>query len=404
MRCGFTPPVAIVFALLADSAAAQNQFGEYWPLDWGYSWEYSTTDPTPGAFCSCGPNPPPSCHWEVLGQTTFGGQTAWELGRDLQNLWYVTNDGSTFTFLGSEDCGSSSDPPDVALGAFIDASSFVFSADTTLVIRLWDQLDPTLTAGVYGFDPNECDVAVWVWYDTDPTSGFPPNAQNTILESNSTASFPPFAVTSVDFIKKGLGPIGYVDVDAANGTLGPWYDVVGSYDCNGNLSPDHLDISSGASLDANADGIPDECGLLQLYCTAKASSSGCVAAVSTSDPKELPVSGAADYSVTACNVHAQKNGLLFGSPLGSAALPFWAGTLCVQPPLKRGPILFSFGTAGTACDGSFTTTVNTGVLFQFGLDAGPGGTAWYQFWYRDPGNGSGSFGTALSNAIRLDFL
>jgi len=45
-----------------------------------------------------------------------------------------------------------------------------------------------------------------------------------------------------------------------------------------------------------------------------------------------------------------------------------------------------------------------GAVLPQGLDAGTGGTAWYQFLYRDPANGAGLLGTALSNAVELSFL
>ena len=50
--------------------------------------------------------------------------------------------------------------------------------------------------------------------------------------------------------------------DDGNGLeAGAVYITSGSefIDCNKNLSPDDCDIASGASLDVNSDGIPDEC-------------------------------------------------------------------------------------------------------------------------------------------------
>ena len=44
-----------------------------------------------------------------------------------------------------------------------------------------------------------------------------------------------------------------------------------------------------------------------------------------------------------------------------------------------------------------------GTVVSFGLDAGSDNSVWYQFWYRDPDNGLGTLGTALSNAVRLDY-
>ena len=112
-------------------------------------------------------------------------------------------------------------------------------------------------------------------------------------------------------------------------------------------------------------------------------------------------SGAGAYLVGATGVHAQKAGLVIAGTAGPAAIPFSGGTLCVAPPLKRGPIMSSGGTTG--CDGFFATEVNA-LPFPAGLDAGPGQSAWYQYWYRDPANGAGAFGSALSNAVQLEFL
>ena len=140
-----------------------------------------------------------------------------------------------------------------------------------------------------------------------------------------------------------------------------------------------------------------------VYCTGKVSSDGCMAYIGATDIMTDPVSGGLDYSITATNVQGFKNGLLVASPFGAAALPFNGGLLCVQPPTRRGAIQSSLGTFGV-CDGSFSQVVNDGMMLPFGLDAGPGNTAWYQYWYRDPQNGAGQLGTALSNGIAVDFL
>lgn len=144
------------------------------------------------------------------------------------------------------------------------------------------------------------------------------------------------------------------------------------------------------------------CPAPEIYCTAKASSAGCLASIGTSSPAE-PASGAGDYAVTASEVQSFKTGIVFGGSMGALNLPFHGGTLCLLPN-KRGPTMFSGGVAPGDCSGSFSTIVNTGAILPFGLDAGPGNSGWYQYWYRDRQNGPGNLGTALSNAVRLDFL
>ena len=117
-----------------------------------------------------------------------------------------------------------------------------------------------------------------------------------------------------------------------------------------------------------------------------------------------PVSGAGGYSVDATSVHSFKTGLLFAGITGPAAIPFaGGGTLCVAPPNKRGPLINSGGSGPNVCDGTYSQVVNDGMVIPAGLDAGPGNSGWYQYWYRDPANGVGNAGTALSNAIQLDF-
>ena len=162
----------------------------------------------------------------------------------------------------------------------------------------------------------------------------------------------------------------------------------------------------GSALDSNDSYLAlwgCDASLPLVYCTPKTSSAGCSAAIGTSDLASQPQSGASDYAVTAVDVQGQKAGLLFAGFSSSAALPFNGGTLCAAPPLKRGPIQFSGGTAPGSCDGSFSTIVNDGAVAPLGLDAGPGQPAWYQYWYRDPQGGSGALGTALSNAVQLEF-
>ena len=57
----------------------------------------------------------------------------------------------------------------------------------------------------------------------------------------------------------------------------------------------------------------------------------------------------------------------------------------------------------SVCFGTYATVVNDGAPFPTGLDAGVGNSGWHQYWYRDPNGGAGSLGSALSDAIQLDF-
>ena len=140
------------------------------------------------------------------------------------------------------------------------------------------------------------------------------------------------------------------------------------------------------------------------YCTAKASSSGCLATLSGSGP--TLVSGANNFTVTMSGAQGQRPGIFIGGKSGPSAIGFFGGTLCVQPPLKRGLIKFTGGVANT-CTGSYNQLINNGNSFPpggTGFDSGAGTSSWMQGWYRDPALMSPqgpSFDIALSNGIAL---
>lgn len=182
--------------------------------------------------------------------------------------------------------------------------------------------------------------------------------------------------------------------------------VLRMFDGDGNSSIDASEVSEVYSEDLSPADIgnprslaaDNELPLPLAYCTAKASTAGCLASMTTSDPAALPVSGAADYSVVVTAMEGQRPGIFF-TGLTPAATPFLGGTLCIQPPIKRSLNLFSFGTSG-ACDGSYAMLVNDGNVIPAGFDAGPGATSFLQAWYRDPLNPDGT-GAALSDGLEL---
>lgn len=140
-------------------------------------------------------------------------------------------------------------------------------------------------------------------------------------------------------------------------------------------------------------------GTPEVYCTAKTSTAGCVAQISTSSPMP-PISGDNDYSVIVSGVQGQKNGLVAAGISGPGAIPFLGGTLCIQPPLQRGGLQNSGGATGTSCDGSMSSIINDGNAIPGGLDGLTGNTVWYQWWYRDPSDVNGA---ALSDAVAVEF-
>ncbi|MFT5052910.1 MAG: hypothetical protein ACI8QZ_004348 [Chlamydiales bacterium] len=174
-------------------------------------------------------------------------------------------------------------------------------------------------------------------------------------------------------------------------------------DCNNNSVEDSVDISCGASMDTNMNGIPDECELAGMAlcacspsrCGNDSLTTGCL--TSTGIGAVLGASGtssvfADDLVITASDVPLNKSGLFFmGGSLINA--PFGDGRRCVgsggvgthrfYPIQNSGPGgTFTLGPGLT--DFTCTTFVPAGCI-----DIGE--TWHFQAWFRDPmgpcGNG-----------------
>ena len=122
-----------------------------------------------------------------------------------------------------------------------------------------------------------------------------------------------------------------------------------------------------------------------VYCTAKTNSLGCVPSISWTG--SLRVGSATPFSVTASQLLNNKSALFAYSIVGRAAIPFQAGTLCVQPPLVRIPVSNSGGSAAPIADCSGTLSIDFAAVVASGvypsLTVGQG--VWAMFWSRDPG-------------------
>jgi hypothetical protein len=177
--------------------------------------------------------------------------------------------------------------------------------------------------------------------------------------------------------------------------------ILGAHqDVDGDLFPEFVVAGS------RSDNPVPECGVVKLYrlfpaapsiyCTAKTNSLGCAPAISWSGTASA--SGASSFSLTCSNVINQSAGLFMYS-LGPKAAPFQGGTLCVQTPLRRSPVLASGGGAsGTDCSGLFT--YDFGARITSGVDPTLvlGAQVFAQCWSRDSASPST---TSLSNAIRF---
>jgi hypothetical protein len=83
-------------------------------------------------------------------------------------------------------------------------------------------------------------------------------------------------------------------------------------------------------------------------------------------------------------------------------VPFHSGTLCVQPPLSRTPIVSTGGSSSTSnCSGAVSIDMSAFASGALGGNPSPvltvpGTRVWAQAWSRDPGSTSG---TNLSSAL-----
>ena len=260
-----------------------------------------------------------------------------------------------------------------------------------------------------GYDGSDADKFIWVWSQRGNAQAFGPTGP---MVAGDPGVAPPGSATF------GLGGPCGTGLGAFDGswinTDGQPVGTTGAGSCapqgpNGsycysfggwpNFSFSDLMLTLHASPVCESGG--GQIGPI-AYCSGKQSSSGCITSLSTSNPDCMPDSGAGDYAVLTNEVEGFKNGILFFGVNGPTALPFQGGTLCVFPPLGRTPVQNSGGSFG-GCDGSYCLFVNDGGATNPLLDQGPGTSNWLQAWYRDPAQADGT-GTALSNALQLDFM
>ncbi len=136
-------------------------------------------------------------------------------------------------------------------------------------------------------------------------------------------------------------------------------------------------------------------GVIQNYCTAGTSSSGCQALLETSGVPSA--SSPVPFLISAPNVEGDKTGLFYFGTAGRIAQP-WGSTSsfkCVAFPTLRGTLISSGGTAG-ACDGTFSYDINAQWMANPQQNPGPGVAVQAQLWYRDPAGPNPN--TAFSDA------
>ncbi len=168
-------------------------------------------------------------------------------------------------------------------------------------------------------------------------------------------------------------------------------------------------LGPNADSPAAQGGAPEACNAPVFYCGYQdpimvtacgmaqcPSSSGCRAALTTSNVAGHPDSGQGDYWV---RFHGAENGkpaiLFYG--FAQAQMPFSSGLLCVAAPIKRTPVGSTGGNPAYDCTGSHGVCVNDPAA---SWNQAPGTVICYQGWLRDPQSTSG---TDVTDAVELTF-
>ena len=132
------------------------------------------------------------------------------------------------------------------------------------------------------------------------------------------------------------------------------------------------------------------------YCTAKASSNGCVPSMSSSGIPSL--SSPSSFLATASQVDGTQVGLMYFGTTGQNNAPFLGGVLCVKAPLYRLKIKTAGGTSGQ-CNGTFNYALGDMLLHPSGGSLVVAGqVVTVQLWYRDPPSAST---VGLSNGLQF---
>jgi len=143
-------------------------------------------------------------------------------------------------------------------------------------------------------------------------------------------------------------------------------------DCNQNGLFDPEEVEDHPLMDANGNGIPDECECrIDTYCQTSPNSVGPGATIGAVG---LPSISAGVLVLTAANCPAMQFGVFFLGP-GQQNTPFGNGFICVTGPIVRLPVVV-VGTNGVA-------------IWQLDMQQFQAGTTRnFQFWYRDPAGGA----------------
>ena len=208
--------LAGLLIITAPVFAQDPMFGWYQPVNLGATWTYENVDDPFDTYTET-----------VFELFEYEGHPAYKMGRAVDDyiiLYSFRGVISVYAIVLPE--GLSDPDHDIVLGEVVDGMTFsdcfeIESCDTTM-IRVWDELDPSLRS-VYGMDEG-LDMILFVAYDL----GYEPNIHNVIVESNLPAGVTPpgGAVTGLDWYLRGIGALETMEVDAETGGIVEHYELV----------------------------------------------------------------------------------------------------------------------------------------------------------------------------------
>jgi hypothetical protein len=153
-------------------------------------------------------------------------------------------------------------------------------------------------------------------------------------------------------------------------------------------------ISNGQTVNGSFMLLPDCASSVQVYCTAKTNSLGCVPSMTATG--FASATQLAPFTLGATNVVNNKSGILFYG-FAQTTTPFQGGTKCVAQPTKRTPIQNSGGSvAGADCTGTFALDFNARIRSGIDPQLVANVQVFGQYWSRDPAD---PFHTNLSDAV-----
>ena len=213
-----------------------------------------------------------------------------------------------------------------------------------------------------------------------------------------------YAIYTYAWAPENTGFLTRVDV---LGSSNPFQDVGGFWSGSphvlGTTYALHNVTVTNGTLQLTVDGLNSHDGsvngfqIVQLsstatYCTSKVTSQGCVPAMGfTGVPSFSAGSG---FVVSAAQIGANQNGLLFYSTTAAASNPFLGGTLCMLQPIARTPIQNSQGSS--LCSGNFAFDFNSWIATGVDANLVLGAKVYAQYWFRDPPD---PFTVGLTNAL-----